>query len=102
MESGRKGGIASGESKRANQKVAEIVRRVLAEPSDKNEGKTKMDDFVEKVIKSVFGGEVELSDLEKLQRILGEDMKKIEIHNDDFAAAARETLKKVFGDNGEQ
>lgn len=59
------------QARKENAKVADAVRRVLSEPSQ-TQGKTRMDDFVEKAIYKVFTGDINLGDLERLQRILGE------------------------------
>ena len=72
-------------ARKENQKVADVVRRVLSERGSKAD-KTKMDDFVEKVVYSVFkSNDISLDDLLKLQKILGEDIFRIESNGLNFS-----------------
>ena len=96
-ENGKKGGIASGESRREKKKVAELVRIYMSMPSASGkEGKTRMDDFIEKAIKN-SAGVATLDEVIKLQRIIGEDVTKIQVETDDTAMQVAQELKEIFG-----
>ncbi len=72
-------------ARKENQRVTDVVRRVLSEKGSKVD-KTKLDDFVEKVVYSVFkGANLSLDDLLKLQKILGEDILRIESNGLNFS-----------------
>lgn len=93
----RKGGIASGESRREKKKVAELVRIYMSMPSESGkEGKTMMDDFIENALKNSTGVAT-LDDVIKLQRIIGEDVTKIQVETDDTAVQVAQELKEIFG-----
>ena len=96
-ENGKKGGIASGEARREKNKVAELVRIYMAMPSASGkEGKTMMDDFIENALKNSTGVAT-LDDVIKLQRIIGEDVTKIQVETDDTAVQVAQELKEIFG-----
>lgn len=96
-EMARKGGIASGEARREKKKVAELVKTYMAMPSASGkEGKTRMDDFIENALKNSTGVAT-LDDVIKLQRIIGEDVTKIQVETDDTAIQVAQELKEIFG-----
>ena len=96
-EMARKGGIASGEARREKKKVAELVKTYMAMPSASGkEGKTMMDDFIENALKNSTGVAT-LDDVIKLQRIIGEDVTKIQVETDDTAVQVAQELKEIFG-----
>lgn len=96
-ELGQKGGVASGEARREKKKVAELVKTYMAMPSASGEkGKTMMDDFIEQAIKNLKG-KATLDDVIKLQRIIGEDVTKIQLETDDTAIQVAKELKEIFG-----
>lgn len=72
---------ASHEARKENNRIANIVRRVLDEPSSVEEDKTRMDDYVEKIIKSVFSASPTLDDLLKLQKLIGEDVRRLQLED---------------------
>ena len=72
---------ASHEARKENNRIADIVRRVLDEPSSLEEDKSRMDEYVEKIIKSVFSASPSLDDLLKLQKLIGEDVRKLQIED---------------------
>lgn len=93
----QKGGIASGEARREKKKVAELVKTYMAMPSASGkEGKTMMDDFIENALKNSTGAAT-LDDVIKLQRIIGEDVTKIQVETDDTAVQVAQELKDIFG-----
>lgn len=93
----QKGGIASGEARREKKKVAELVKTYMAMPSASGkEGKTMMDDFIENALKNSTGVAT-LDDVIKLQRIIGEDVTKIQVETDDTAVQVAQELKEIFG-----
>lgn len=74
---GRKGGIASGKARKEKKLLAEVLREVLNEKAP-NQGLTKMEAIVQKVVNDTYKrGDV--YKLEKLQKILGESTQKIEV-----------------------
>ena len=92
-EMARKGGIASGEARREKKKVAELVKTYMAMPSASDkEGKTMMDDFIENALKNSTGVAT-LDDVIKLQRIIGEDVTKIQVETDDTAVQVAQELQ---------
>lgn len=96
-EMARKGGIASGEARREKKKVAELVKTYMAMPSASGkEGKTMMDDFIENALNNSTGVAT-LDDVIKLQRIIGEDVTKIQVETDDTAVQVAQELKEIFG-----
>ena len=96
-ELGQKGGVASGEARREKKKVAELVKTYMSMPSESGkEGKTRMDDFIEKAIKN-SAGVATLDEVIKLQRIIGEDVTKIQVETDDTAMQVAQELKEIFG-----
>ena len=61
------------EARNDNAKVRHAVIAYLSQASSR-EGKTKMDDFIEKILINVFKNpNADISQLERLQRIIGED-----------------------------
>lgn len=93
----RNGGIASGVARREKKKVAELVKIYMAMPSASGkEGKTRMDDFIENALKNSTGVAT-LDDVIKLQRIIGEDVTKIQVETDDTAVQVAQELKEIFG-----
>ena len=69
----RKGAEASHAVQRENRRVCSAVKAYLEQASSR-EGKTKMDDFVEKILSNVFNNKAsDLGQLERLQKILGEN-----------------------------
>lgn len=93
----QKGGVANGEARREKKKVAELVKTYMAMPSASGkEGKTMMDDFIESALKNSTGVAT-LDDVIKLQRIIGEDVTKIQVETDDTAIQVAKELKEIFG-----
>lgn len=93
----QKGGVASGVARREKKKVAELVKAYMAMPSPSGkEGKTMMDDFIENALKNSTGV-ASLDDVIKLQRIIGEDVTKIQVETDDTAMQVAQELKEIFG-----
>lgn len=93
----QKGGVASGVARREKKKVAELVKTYMAMPSSTGkEGKTMMDDFIENALKN-SSGVATLDDVIKLQRIIGEDVTKIQVETDDTAVQVAQELKEIFG-----
>lgn len=91
------GGKASVAARREKKKVAELVRTYMAMPSASGkEGKTMMDDFIESALKNSTGVAT-LDDVIKLQRIIGEDVTKIQVETDDTAMQVAQELKEIFG-----
>lgn len=70
-ECGRKGGIASGESRRNRKTVAEVLRKVLDEPSAANDGTTRLDMIVNSALAN-FYKKPSMKGLKILTEILGE------------------------------
>ena len=91
------GGKASVAARREKKKVAELVKTYMAMPSASGkEGKTMMDDFIENALKNSTGVAT-LDDVIKLQRIIGEDVTKIQVETDDTAIQVAQELKEIFG-----
>lgn len=91
------GGKASVAARREKKKVAELVKTYMAMPSASGkEGKTMMDDFIESALKNSTGVAT-LDDVIKLQRIIGEDVTKIQVETDDTAIQVAKELKEIFG-----
>ena len=91
------GGKASVAARREKKKVAELVKTYMAMPSASGkEGKTMMDDFIENALKNSTGVAT-LDDVIKLQRIIGEDVTKIQVETDDTAMQVAQELKEIFG-----
>lgn len=70
-KSGKKGGVASGESKRKRKTVAEVLRKVLDEPSAANDGTTRLDMIVNSALAN-FYKKPSMKGLKILTEILGE------------------------------
>ena len=94
-EKGRKGGIASGESRRANRAVAEILREEL---SKKVGDMTKLEWLTQMAINNTKNA-VTLKDIKLMQEILGEAAEKLQVSmgegmtKDDFIEMIREARK---------
>lgn len=94
-EKGRKGGIASGESRRANKAVAEILREEL---SKKVGDLTKLEWLTQKAINNAKET-ITLKDIKLMQEILGEAAEKLMLNvdsgmsKDDFIAMIKEAKK---------
>lgn len=76
-ETARKGAIACNAAKKQNQKIAEAVRRVLLQQG-KEEGKTVMDEIVEKAIEN-SGKTPDADTILKIQKILGEEVNNVTV-----------------------
>lgn len=94
-ENGRKGGIASGESKRANKAVADVLRDELAK---KVGDLTKLEWLTQKAINNAKDT-ITLKDIKMMQEILGEAAEKLMLNvdsgmsKDDFIAMIKEAKK---------
>ena len=94
-QKGKKGGIASGESKRANKAVAEILREEL---SKKVGDMTKLEWLTQMAINNTKNA-VTLKDIKLMQEILGEAAEKLQVSmgegmtKDDFIEMIKEARK---------
>lgn len=72
-EIARKGAAASNAVQRKNRIVRDAVAAYIEQASSR-QGKTKLDDFIEKILLNVFNNPMaDIGQLERLQRVLGED-----------------------------
>lgn len=94
-ENGKKGGMASGESKRLNKAVAEILREEL---SKKVGDMTKLEWLTQMAINNTKNA-VTLKDIKLMQEILGEAAEKLQVSmgegmtKDDFIEMIKEARK---------
>lgn len=99
-ENGKKGGIASGEARRARKTVQEALRALMDEKMPDSTGDTRLDDFIRKAYENELK-KPDLYSLLNLQKLLGEMIEKMEI-NTGQAQSAKEALDVLLGrDNDE-
>lgn len=81
QEEAKRGGVASGVARKEKKRLAEALREVLNEKAGSGSELTKGQAIIIKMVQNVFANPT-ADDVLKLQKILGEDVTKI-----DFAGA---------------
>ena len=74
---GRKGGVASGRSRRKRKLIADALRKVLDEPMAHGTKQTKLEGIAIKTIKKLFD-DPDIRDVKVLAEVLGELKQTIE------------------------
>lgn len=98
-ENGRLGGIASGESKRRNKQLREFIRIALEEVSVADPDKSKLEHIAAKYVKGLDErDDIDGDDIQKLQKILGEEMTTVNANVDGLTPGER--LNRLM--NGEE
>lgn len=80
VENGRKGGVASGESKREKAQLRELMLAELQK--DGGNGLTKAQYLVAKTLDNHARGKLTFKDLKDLQDILGESVQNFNLQSD--------------------
>lgn len=70
------------EAREANRTVAEVLRAALAEKASSGSPMTKLEYLASKAIQTHATDEITFKDLRELQKILGEDVKEININGE--------------------
>lgn len=98
-ENGRIGGIASGESRRRKKQLRELVRIALEEMSVSDPDKSKLENIAAKYVMNLDKrNDIDGDDIQKLQKILGEEMTTVNANIDDLTPGER--LNRLM--NGEE
>ena len=90
----QKGGIASGEVRREKKALRAILNEELAKPDSENPNLTKLEALVARAITKAGKG-AELSDLMKLQELLGEKQLNVAIESRKPEEVARDILNTI-------
>lgn len=98
-ENGYIGGIASGESRRRKIQLRELVRIALDEVSIADPDKSKLENIAAKYVMNLDKrNDIDGDDIQKLQKILGEDMITVNANIDGLTPGER--LNRMM--NGEE
>lgn len=98
-EYGKRGGIASGEARKARKTIAQALREVLAEELPSNPNMTKLDGIVGKTLESMYK-KPSAKALKVLAEILGE--MQINVHHEGLALniqaseEGKENIEKII------
>lgn len=93
-ERGKKGGIRSGEVRREKKALRAILIEELSKPDGDNPKLTKLEALVARAITNAGKG-AELSDLMKLQELLGEKQLNVAIESRKPEEVARDILNTI-------
>ena len=93
-ELNKKGGIRSGEVRRQKKTLRAILNEELAKPDSENPNLTKLEALVARAITKAGKG-AELSDLMKLQELLGEKQLNVAIESRKPEEVARDILNTI-------
>lgn len=98
-ENARKAGIASGESRRRKKQLRELVRMALEEVSVADPDKSKLENIAAKYVMNLDKrNDIDGDDIQKLQKILGEEMTTVNANIDGLTPGER--LNRMM--NGEE
>lgn len=98
-KNGRLGGIASGISKRRKKQLRELVRMALEEVSVADPDKSKLENIAAKYVMNLDKrNDIDGDDIQKLQKILGEEMTTVNANIDGLTPGER--LNRMM--NGEE
>lgn len=98
-KNGRLGGVASGKSKRRKKQLRELVRIALDEVSVADPDKSKLENIAAKYVMNLDNrNDIDGDDIQKLQKILGEEMTTVNANIDGLTPGER--LNRMM--NGEE